>query len=484
MQLTNPSLLQNKIFINNQWMDASTNQTFEVFNPADGSLIATVADAGADETNGAIEAAAKALENWSKETAKKRSGILRKWFDLIIQNEDDLALLLTSEQGKPLAEAKGEVQYGASFVEWFAEEARRTYGDVIPSPSANKRMLTIKQPIGVVAAITPWNFPIAMITRKIAPALAAGCTVVVKPAEDTPLCALALAQLAKEAGLPDGVLNVLPTTQAAAVGEVLTTHPAVAKVSFTGSTEVGRILMQQSSSTVKKMSLELGGNAPVIVFDDADVDVAVKGAMESKYRNSGQTCVTANRLYVQRNIYPSFLAKFTEKVKALRVGNGAKENVQIGPLINQDAIDKVERLMQDAIDKGAQVVLGGKKEAKTNLFFPPTILTHCIAEMELSKEEIFGPVTAIYLFDTEEEAVALANATEYGLAAYFFTQNISKAWRVAEGLQYGMIGINEGLISTAEAPFGGVKQSGYGREGSRYGMDEFLTIKYLCIGNV
>ncbi len=484
MQLTNPSLLQNKIFINNNWIDASTNQTFEVFNPADGSLIITVADAGVEETNGAIEAAAKALVHWSKELAKKRSAILRKWFDLIMQNEDDLALLLTSEQGKPLAEAKGEVQYGASFVEWFAEEARRTYGDVIPSPSVNKRMLTIKQPIGVVTAITPWNFPIAMITRKIAPALAAGCTVVVKPAEDTPLCALALAQLAKEAGLPDGVLNVLPTMQAAAVGEVLTTHQSVAKVSFTGSTEVGRILMRQASSTVKKMSLELGGNAPVIVFDDADVDVAVKGAMESKYRNAGQTCVTANRLYVQRNIYSAFLVKFTEAVKALRVGNGAKENVQIGPLINQDAIDKVERLMQDAIDKGAQVVLGGKKEAKTNLFYPPTILTHCTAKMELSKEEIFGPVSAIYLFDTEDEAVALANATEYGLAAYFFTQNISKAWRIAEGLQYGMIGINEGLISAAEAPFGGVKQSGYGREGSRYGIDEFLTIKYLCVGNV
>ncbi len=434
--------------------------------------------------NQAIEAAVKAFGQWSKELAKKRSGILRKWFDLILQNEDDFALLLTSEQGKPLAEAKGEVQYGASFVEWFAEEARRTYGDVIPSPSASKRMLTIKQPIGVVAAITPWNFPIAMITRKIAPALAAGCTVVVKPAEDTPLCALALAQLAKEAGLADGVLNVLPTMQAAKVGEVLTTHPAISKVSFTGSTEVGRILMQQSSSTVKKMSLELGGNAPVIVFDDADVDVAVKGALESKYRNSGQTCVTANRLYVQRKIYPSFLAKFTEAVKALRVGNGAKENVQIGPLINQDAIDKVERLMKDAVDKGAQVVLGGKKEAKTNLFYPPTILTHCTPEMELSREEIFGPVSAIYLFDTEEEAIALANNTEYGLAAYFFTQNISKAWRVAESLQYGMIGINEGLISAAEAPFGGVKQSGYGREGSHYGMDEFLTIKYLCIGNV
>lgn len=482
IQLINPELLQTRIYINNKWLDASSGKTFGVFNPADGSLVANVANAGVHETNTAIDAAAKAFKNWSHQTAKTRSAILQKWFDLLIKNEDDLALLLTTEQGKPLAEAKDEVQYGASFIEWFAEEARRVYGDVIPSPAANKRMLTLKQPIGVVAAITPWNFPIAMLTRKIAPALAAGCTVIVKPAEDTPLCALALAQLAKEAGLPDGVLNVLPTLQAAEVGEVLTTHPSVAKVSFTGSTEVGRILMKQSSSTVKKMSVELGGNAPVIVFDDADIDVAVKGAIASKYRNAGQTCVSANRLYVQRSIYSSFIAKYKEAVSELRVGNGVKENVQIGPLINKEAVEKVQRLLKDALTKGAEIIMGGDKNDDDNLFYPPTIITHCTQEMALSKEEIFGPVAAIYIFDTEEEAIALANATEYGLAAYFFTQNISRAWRVAEQLQYGMIGINEGLISHAEAPFGGVKQSGYGREGSRYGMDEYLSIKYLCLG--
>ena len=484
MRLTNSSLLQNKIFINNQWQDASSGKTFEVRNPADGSLIINVADAGIEETNQAIDAATKAFTNWSKQTAKTRSNILRKWFDLIIKNEDDLALLLTSEQGKPLEEAKGEVQYGASFIEWFAEEARRVYGDVISSPAANKRMMTIKQPVGVVAAITPWNFPIAMITRKIAPALAAGCTVVVKPAEETPLCALALAQLAKEAGLPNGVLNIVPTMQAAEIGKVLTTHPSVAKVSFTGSTEVGRILMQQSSSTVKKMSLELGGNAPVIVFDDADVDVAVKGAIASKYRNAGQTCVSANRLYVQRNIYSSFITKYTDAVKVLQVGNGVKENIQIGPLINKNAIDNVKRLMKDALEKGAQIITGGTKSDEDNLFYPPTIITHCTQEMALSNEEIFGPVSAVYVFDTEEEAIALANATEYGLAAYFFTQNIGTALHVAEQLLYGMIGINEGLISYTEAPFGSIGQSGYGREGSRYGMDEYLFIKYLCLGNV
>ncbi len=484
MQLTNSSLLQKQIFINNQWQDAISKATFQVYNPANQSLITEVADAGIEETNRAIEAAAKAFKTWSCETAKTRSSILRKWFDLIMQNEADLAWLLTSEQGKPLAEAKGEVQYGASFIDWFAEEARRVYGDVIPSPTKDKRLLTIKQPIGVVAAITPWNFPIAMITRKIAPALAAGCTVVLKPAEDTPLCALALAQLAKEAGFPDGVFNVLPTLNAAEVGKVLTTHSSVAKISFTGSTEVGRILMQQSASTVKKMSLELGGNAPVIVFDDADLPVAVKGAIASKYRNAGQTCVSANRLLVQRNIYPTFLTEYTKAVTDLRVGNGVDKNIQIGPLINKSAIDKVERLLKDAVDKGADILLGGTKDENGELFYQPTIITNCAKDMALSNEEIFGPVSAIYLFDTEQEAVVLANATEYGLAAYFFTQNISKAWRVAEQLQYGMIGINEGLISHAEAPFGGVKQSGYGREGSRYGIDEYLTIKYLCLGNM
>ena len=484
MKLSESTLFQTQIFINNQWQNSGSENTFPVYNPADGMLITNVADAGVAETNQAIEAAAKAFSSWSRDTAKNRSELLKKWFNSIINNAEDLALLLTTEQGKPLAEAKGEVQYGASFVDWFAGEARRVYGDVIPSPATDKRLLTLKQPIGVVAAITPWNFPIAMITRKIAPALAAGCTVVLKPAEDTPLCALALAQLAKEAGFPDGVFNVLPTLQAAEVGEVLTTHPLVAKVSFTGSTQVGRLLMQQSSATVKKMSLELGGNAPVIVFDDADMDVAVTGSVNSKYRNAGQTCVCANRILVQKNSYNLFINKYAKAVSELKVGNGLNKDVQIGPLINNDAIEKVERLLKDAIAKGAEIITGGSKAANGNLFYQPTILTNCTTEMALSREEIFGPVSAIYTFDTEAEAIALANATEYGLAAYFFTQNISRAWRVAEALQYGMIGINEGLISYAEAPFGGVKQSGYGREGSRYGMDEFLTIKYLCLGNM
>ncbi len=484
MHLINTSLLQTGIFINNQWQPAASGNTFEVSNPADQSIITNVANGGIEDVNNAIEAAANAFTNWSREPAKTRSVLLRKWFDLIIKNGDDLAVLLTSEQGKPFAEAKGEVQYGASFIEWFSEEARRTYGDTIPSPDNSKQIITIKQAIGVVAAITPWNFPIAMITRKIAPALAAGCTVVLKPAEDTPLCALALAQLAKEAGFPGGVLNVIPTMQAAEAGKVLTTHPSVAKVSFTGSTEVGRILMQQSASTVKKMSLELGGNAPVIVFEDADIDVAVKGALATKYRNAGQTCVCANRLMIQRNIYSSFIEKYKTAVKELRVGNGLEDGVQIGPLINEAAVEKVNRLVKDALDKGAKIICGGEQPAEGNLFYQPSIITNCTMDMDISREEIFGPVSVIYLFNTEEEAIALANDTEFGLAAYFFTQNISKALRVAGQLEYGMVGINEGLISYAEAPFGGVKQSGFGREGSRYGTDEYLSIKYLCIGNL
>lgn len=484
MHLTNPALLQTGIFINNRWQASASGGVFGVCNPADRSILAQVADGTVEEADKAVEAAAKAFPLWSRDTAKFRAGLLRRWFDLIIKNADDLAVMLTSEQGKPLPEAEAEVQYGASFIEWFAEEARRAYGDVIPSPDATKRIIIIRQPVGVVAAITPWNFPIAMITRKIAPALAAGCTVVLKPAEDTPLCALALAQLSKEAGFPDGVFNVVPTMQAAETGKVLTTHPSIAKVSFTGSTEVGRILMQQSASTVKKMSLELGGNAPVIVFEDADTDTAVKGALAAKYRNAGQTCVCANRLLIQKNIYPSFIKKYTEAVKKLRTGNGMEEGIQIGPLINEAAVDKIKRLLKDAVDKGANVIYGGEEPKAGTLFYQPSIVTNCTTDMDISREEIFGPVSAIYLFDTEEEAIALANHSESGLAAYFFTKDISKAWRVAEQLQYGMIGINEGLISYAEVPFGGVKQSGYGREGSRYGMDEYLIIKYLCLGNL
>ncbi len=484
MQLTNTTLLQLNIFINNQWLPSEGNRQFAVYNPADGSKITDVADATVKDAEQAITAAAEAFKTWSNLPAKTRGGILRKWYQLIIDNTNDLALLLTTEQGKPLNEAKGEVQYGASFIEWFAEECRRTYGEIIPSPLADKRLVTIKQPIGVVAAITPWNFPIAMITRKIAPALAAGCTVVLKPAEDTPLCAMALAKLAADAGLPAGVFNVVPTMQAAEVGKVLTTHPAIAKVSFTGSTEVGRILMKQSASTVKKLSLELGGNAPVIIFDDAKIDVAVKGTLASKYRNAGQTCVCANRILVQENIYQNFMDAYKKAVANLHVGNGVNDNVEIGPLINEDSIEKVETLMQDAVSKGAEVVLGGKKSNAGNLFYEPTIITHCNTGMRLSNEEIFGPVSAIFTFKDDEDAIALANATEYGLASYFFTENVSRAWRIAEQLQYGIVGINEGIISYTEAPFGGVKQSGYGREGSRYGIEEYMSIKYLCFGDI
>lgn len=482
MQLTYPALLQQGIFINNNWVTGTP--TFPVYNPATGEVITEVYDAGVAETGQAIDAATAAFPAWSSRPAKERSDILKKWYQLIIQHSSDLALLLTTEQGKPLAEAKGEVQYGASFIEWFAEECRRTYGQVIPAPVADRRFITIKQPVGVVAAITPWNFPIAMITRKIAPALAAGCTVVLKPAEDTPLCALALAQLAKEAGLPAGVLNIITTQQAAETGKLLTTHPAVHKISFTGSTEVGRILMQQASSTVKKLSLELGGNAPAIVFEDADLQQAVKGTLASKYRNAGQTCVCANRVLVQRSIYPAFIKAYQEAVTAMKVGNGTAENVTIGPLINQDAIDKIKDLLKDALDKGAELLCGGHTDAAGPLFFQPTIITGCNTSMRLSNEEIFGPVSAVYLFDTVEEAIALANNTEYGLAAYFFSKDVQQVWRIAEQLQYGIIGINEGIISFAEVPFGGIKQSGYGKEGSFYGIEDYLITKYLCLGGV
>lgn len=482
MHLSHPTLLQTGYFINNTWHNQSI--TFPVINPANGELIAEVAEAGVAEAELAIEAAGKAFPAWAKLPAKERAVLLKKWFELIILHTNDLAVLLTTEQGKPLTEAKGEVQYGASFIEWYAEECRRIYGEIIPSPAADKRFMTIKQPVGVVAAITPWNFPVAMITRKIAPALAAGCTVVLKPAEDTPLCALALAQLAKEAGLPDGVLNVIPGTQSATVGKILTTHPLIHKVSFTGSTEVGRILMQQSASTIKKLSLELGGNAPAIIFEDADMDVAVKGTMASKYRNAGQTCVCVNRILVQRSVYPAFMEAYQKAVKALKTGNGITEGVTIGPLINQDAIDKIQELMADALDKGAELITGGNVTAAGTLFLEPTIISRCTTDMKLSREEIFGPVSAIYLFDTEQDAIELANHTEYGLAAYFFSRDIHKIWRVAEQLEYGIIGVNEGIISYAEAPFGGIKQSGYGKEGSFYGIEDYLITKYICLGGM
>ncbi|RXK81963.1 NAD-dependent succinate-semialdehyde dehydrogenase [Filimonas effusa] len=483
MQLVYRSLLQTGYFINNNWQQCSENR-FAVTNPATGAEIATVADAGVKETGEAIAAAEAAFPAWSGLPAKERAKLLRKWYDLIIAHTDDLALLLTSEQGKPLEEAKGEIQYGASFIEWFAEECRRVYGEIIPAPVADRRFMTLKQPVGVVAAITPWNFPVAMITRKIAPAIAAGCTVVLKPAEDTPLSALALAELAREAGLPDGVLNIIPSTQSAEVGKILCTHPAIHKLSFTGSTGVGRLLMQQSSSTLKKLALELGGNAPSIVFDDADIEIAVKGTLASKYRNAGQTCVCVNRVLVQRSVYPAFLEAYSKAVAAFKTGDGTAPGIQIGPLINKKAIDKVQELLADALNKGAELVMGGHLHSAGPLFFEPTIISNCTADMTLSHEEIFGPVTAIYLFDTEEEAITLANSTEYGLAAYFFSKDVQKIWRVAEKLEYGIIGVNEGIISFAEVPFGGIKQSGYGKEGSFYGIEEYLITKYVCLGNM
>jgi len=484
MQLLNPQLLQNQSFINNNWVSAQSGKTFEVTNPANGEIITIAADCGAKETEQAIEAAAKAFPLWSRKTAKERSAIMRNWFNLVTDNINDLALLMTTEQGKPLAEAKGEINYGASFIEWFAEEARRMYGDVIPTPLNDRRIITTKQAIGVVAAITPWNFPVSMITRKISPAIAAGCTVVLKPAAQTPLSALALAYLAKEAGFPDGVINIITSDQADEVGKVMTEHKLVQKFSFTGSTKVGKMLMQQCVSTVKKVSLELGGNAPLIVFDDADIDLAVKGAIASKYRNAGQTCVCANRIYVQDNIYAAFTEQYKRAAASLKVGAGTEPGVEIGPLIDEKAIEKINRLVQDAVEKGAVVTLGAEKHPAGKLFYQPGVIENCSHEMAISKEEIFGPVSAIYKFSTEEEAIQLANDTQYGLAAYFFTQDLGKAWRVAEAIDYGIIGINEGIVSHAEAPFGGMKESGIGREGSKYGIEEYVEIKYICWGGI
>jgi succinate-semialdehyde dehydrogenase/glutarate-semialdehyde dehydrogenase len=484
MQLSNTGLLQKQSFINNNWISPKSGKTFDVINPANGEVITSVADCSAAETELAIKAASKAFPSWSKRTAKERGALLRRWFDLVMANADDLALLMTTEQGKPLSEAKGEITYGASFIEWFAEEARRVYGDVIPTPLSDRRIITVKQPIGVVGAITPWNFPVSMITRKISPAIAAGCTIVLKPASQTPLCALALAQLALEAGFPDGVINVITSTDAAAVGQTLTTHPLVMKISFTGSTRVGKLLMQQSASTVKKISLELGGNAPLIVFDDADIDQAVKGTIASKYRNAGQTCVCANRIFVQQNIYASFMKEYKKAVNNLKVGEGNKPNVQIGPLIDENATKKVKRLLKDAVKKGAEVTVGGDLHKEGPLFFQPTVIEDCNTKMALSKEEIFGPVSAIYKFAEVADAIRLANETEYGLASYFFTQNLRQAWQVAEALDYGIVGINEGIVSHAEAPFGGMKESGIGREGSKYGIEEYIEIKYICIGGL
>jgi succinate-semialdehyde dehydrogenase / glutarate-semialdehyde dehydrogenase len=480
MHIQNQALLRSTVFFGGKWAAADGGASIAVRDPASGSLLAEVPSCGAAETQRAIAAADAALPAWRAHTAKQRSQLLQRWFALINQNAEDLAQLITAEGGKPLTEARGEVAYGASFVEWFAEEGKRVYGETIPTTVADKRLVVIKQAIGVCAAITPWNFPLAMITRKVAPALAAGCTVVVKPAEQTPLTALALAVLAEEAGFPAGVFNVL-TGDPVAIGGELTASPIVRKLSFTGSTEVGRLLMAQCAPTIKKLSLELGGNAPFIVFDDADVDAAVNGALIAKYRNTGQTCVCANRLLVQSGVYEEFARKLSARVAELKVGAGIDEGVAQGPLIDDSGLAKVEAHVADALAKGARVLCGGARHARGGNFYQPTVLADVTPAMRVAREETFGPVAPLFRFETEAEAVAMANATEFGLAAYFYSRDVARCWRVGEALEYGMVGINTGLISNEVAPFGGIKQSGIGREGSKYGIEDYLEIKYLCI---
>jgi succinate-semialdehyde dehydrogenase / glutarate-semialdehyde dehydrogenase len=481
LPLKDPKLFRTQCYLDGQWISGS--QTLSVVNPATGSVLGTVPKLGSEETRRAIDAAERAWPAWRAKTAKERAVILRKWFDLMMANQEDLAQILTAEQGKPLSEARGEIAYGASFIEWFAEEGKRAYGDVIPQHQADKRVLVIKQPIGVCALITPWNFPNAMITRKAGPALAAGCTVVIKPAGQTPYSALAMAELGERAGIPKGVLNVL-TGDSKAIGAELCASPKVRKLSFTGSTETGRILMKQCADTVKKLSLELGGNAPFIVFDDADLDAAVEGALASKYRNAGQTCVCANRLYVQDGVYDAFAAKLTEKVKGFKVGAGTEPGVIIGPLIDEQGVKKVEAHVADALSKGAKTVLGGKRHSLGGLFFQPTVLTGVTPDMLVSHEETFGPVAPLIRFKTEEEAIRLANDTEFGLSGYFYSRDIGRVWRVAEQMEAGIVGANVGIISTEIAPFGGVKQSGLGREGSKYGLEEYMEIKYILVGGL
>jgi succinate-semialdehyde dehydrogenase/glutarate-semialdehyde dehydrogenase len=483
LRLKDASLLRQQCYLNGEWRDADNQARFDVTNPATGEVVGQVPKMGAAETRRAIEAANAAWPGWRRKTAKERAAVLRRWFDLIVQNQEDLAALMTAEQGKPLAESKGEILYGASFVEWFAEEAKRTYGDTIPQPQNDRRLVVIKEPIGVCAAITPWNFPNAMITRKVAPALAAGCTVVVKPASATPFSALALAELADRAGFPKGVFHVL-TGDTKAIGAELTSNPIVRHLSFTGSTEIGSLLMKQCSSTLKKLALELGGNAPFIVLDDADLDAAVEGAIASKYRNTGQTCVCANRLLVQEGVYDAFAAKLTAKVRQLKVGNGMDAGVTQGPLIDKNAVEKVEEHISDAVAKGARVAVGGKRHALGGTFFEPTILVDVKPEMKVAREETFGPLAPLFRFRTEDEAIRMANDTEFGLAAYLYTRDIGRVWRVSEALEYGIVGINVGVIANEMAPFGGVKQSGLGREGSKYGIEEYLEIKYLCMGGI
>ena len=481
MQLKHPELLKNQAYIDGQWIAADQKNSLPVTNPATGEVVGHVPMISSAQVEQAVEAAETALATWKQTTAKERSVLLRKWFNLMIEHQEDLAVILSTEQGKPLTESRGEIAYGASFIEWFAEEAKRTYGDVIPHDKQGRRLVVIKQPVGVVAAITPWNFPNAMITRKVGPALAAGCTVVIKPASETPLSALALVALAEQAGIPKGVINVV-TGSSREIGGVLTTHPAVKKVSFTGSTGVGKLLMEQCSSTMKKVSMELGGNAPFIVFEDADLDKAVAGAIASKFRNSGQTCVCTNRILVQENVHDVFVEKLSKAVQALKVAPAFEDGAEQGPLINEKSVEKIEEHIADALSKGAKVVVGGKRHALGQTFFEPTLLSDVTPDMLVAKDETFAPLAPVFKFKTDEEAVFMANDTEFGLASYIYTESLSRAWKVGEALEYGMVGINEGLISTEVAPFGGIKESGSGREGSKYGIEDYLEIKYMCMG--
>jgi succinate-semialdehyde dehydrogenase/glutarate-semialdehyde dehydrogenase len=484
MHLKDPTLLRTQAFLNGEWVNAANHATHDVLNPATREKLGTVPDMGATETRRAIEAAAAAFPAWAAKTAKDRGVILRRWFDLMMANQDDLAVIMTAEQGKPLAESKGEIAYAASFIDWFAEEGKRLYGDVIPTHQSDKRLLVLRQPIGVVAAITPWNFPAAMIARKAGPALAAGCTFVCKPASQTPYSALAMAELGRRAGIPAGVLNIVTGTASVAIGGEMTSNPIVRKITFTGSTGVGKKLMEQSAGTLKKLSLELGGNAPFIVFEDADLDAAVAGAITSKYRNTGQTCVCANRFLVQNSVYEAFTSKLVDAVSQLRVGDGLKGVTEQGPLIDAKALAKVEEHIADAVAKGAQIAHGGKRHALGGTFFQPTIVTDVTNAMLMAREETFGPVAPLFRFDTEAQAIKMANDTEFGLASYFYTRDLARSWRVAEALEYGIVGLNTGLISTEVAPFGGIKESGFGREGSRYGILDYTELKYLCVGGL
>ncbi len=483
MKISDQSLFKTQAYIDGQWIDADSGETLPVVNPATGETIAEIAKCGTAETRRAIVAAESALVTWRQKTAKERAAVLRKWFTLMMEAQEDLAQILTAEQGKPLAEARGEIAYGANYIEWFAEEAKRIYGDTIPHPSNDKRIVIIKQPVGVVACITPWNFPNAMLTRKIAPALAAGCTVVCKPASETPLSALAFVELAVRAGVPAGVINIVAGITRE-IGAEMTSNPIVRKLTFTGSTQVGKMLMEQCAATVKRTSMELGGNAPFIVFDDADLDEAIKGAMICKYRNAGQTCVCANRFLIQDGIYDEFAARLKEATAGLKLGEGIDESVTVGPLINERAANDVIGFVEDAVAKGAKVAIGGNRSDLGACFVEPTVLTNVSEDMRVFREEIFGPVAPLFRFKTEEEAIAMANDTNVGLACYFYTRDIGRIWRVAEGLEYGIVGINEGLISNEMAPFGGVKESGQGREGSKYGLDDYLEIKYMCMGGI